>query len=125
MNGVDLIVDGGVRKKDTQSGFFGAVPFASPFPSFSSTYNDASLQTWSITPRLSVKNAILGMPSQILTGIDYYDATFSQDAGRSRALRLPTSTICRSRRWPATGSTPSACCRRLISPTAPGFKTPA
>jgi iron complex outermembrane receptor protein len=48
LNGVDLIVDGGVRKKDTQSGFFGAVPFASPLPSFSSTYNDASLQTWSI-----------------------------------------------------------------------------
>ena len=62
-NGVELIVDGGVRNKDTQSGFFGAVPFASPLPSFSSTYNDASLQTWSITPRLSVKNSIFGVPS--------------------------------------------------------------
>jgi len=86
MNGVDLIIDGGVRKKDTQSGFFGAVPFASPFPSFSSTYNDASLQTWSITPRLSVKHAIFGMPSQILTGIDYYDATFRQDRGAFKGL---------------------------------------
>jgi iron complex outermembrane receptor protein len=86
MNGVDLIVDGGVRKKDTQSGFFGAVPFASPLPSFSSTYNDASLQTWSITPRLSVKNSILGVPSQILTGIDYYDATFRQDRGAFKGL---------------------------------------
>src|SRR5439155_5782160 len=70
LNGVDLIVDGGVRKRDTQSGFFGTVPLASPLPSFSSTYNDASLQTWSITPRLSVKNTIFGIPSQILTGID-------------------------------------------------------
>jgi iron complex outermembrane receptor protein len=86
MNGVDLIVDGGVRKKDTQSGFFGAVPFASPLPSFSSTYNDASLLTWSITPRLSVKNSIFGMPSQILTGIDYYDATFNQDRGAFKGL---------------------------------------
>jgi iron complex outermembrane receptor protein len=86
MNGVDLIVDGGVKKKDTQSGFFGAVPFASPLPSFSSTYNDASLQTWSITPRLSVKHAIFGMPSQILTGIDYYDATFRQDRGAFKGL---------------------------------------
>jgi iron complex outermembrane receptor protein len=86
MNGVDLIVDGGVRKKDTQSGFFGAIPFASPFPSFSSTYNDASLQTWSITPRLSIKNSILGVPSQILTGIDYYDATFRQDRGAFKGL---------------------------------------
>jgi iron complex outermembrane recepter protein len=86
LNGVDLIVDGGVRKKDTQSGFFGAIPFASPFPSFSSTYNDASLQTWSITPRLSIKNSILGVPSQILTGIDYYDATFRQDRGAFKGL---------------------------------------
>src|SRR6478752_2413977 len=85
-NGVDLIVDGGVRKKDTQSGFFGAIPFASPFISFSSTYNDASLQTWSITPRLSVKNLIFGVPSQILTGIDYYDATFNQDRGAFKGL---------------------------------------
>ncbi|MCA6119749.1 TonB-dependent receptor [Bradyrhizobium sp. WSM 1738] len=85
-NGAELIVDGGVRKKDTQSGFFGAVPFASPFPSFSSTYNDASLLTWSITPRLSVKNVIFGMPSQILTGIDYYDATFNQDRGAFKGL---------------------------------------
>ena len=85
-NGAELIVDGGVRKKDTQSGFFGTVPFASPFPSFSSTYNDASLQTWSITPRLSVKNAIFGIPSQVLTGIDYYDATFHQDRGAFKGL---------------------------------------
>ena len=85
-NGVDLIVDGGVRKKDTQSGFFGSGAFASPFPSFSSTYNDASLQTWSITPRLSVKNLMLGMPSQILTGIDYYDATFHQERGAFKGL---------------------------------------
>ena len=86
-NGAELIVDGGVRKKDTQSGFFGTVPFASPLPSFSSTYNDASLQTWSITPRLSVKNSIFGIPSQILTGIDYYDATFHQERGAFKGVQ--------------------------------------
>ena len=76
-NGVDLIVDGGVRKKKQQSGFFGTTPF----PSFASTYVDANLQTWSITPRVSVKNAIFGMPSSLLSGVDYYDATFHQDRG--------------------------------------------
>ena len=85
-NGAELIVDGGVRKKDTQGAFFGTVPAASPLPSFSSTYNDAALQTWSITPRLSVKNSIFGLPSQILTGIDYYDATFNQERGAFRGL---------------------------------------
>ncbi len=55
-----------------------------------STYNDAALQTWSITPRLSIKNAIFGLPSQILTGIDYYDATFHQDrAGVQRHAADP------------------------------------
>ena len=42
LNGVDLIVDGGYRKKDTQSGVLRTVPFASPLISFSSTYNDAT-----------------------------------------------------------------------------------
>ena len=82
MNGVDLIVDGGVRKRDTQSGFFGTTPQ----PSFTSTYNDASLTNWSITPRLSVKNPIFGIPSQILTGLDYYDATFHQERGPFKGL---------------------------------------
>ena len=85
-NGAELIVDGGVRKRDTQSGFFGTVPFASPLIGFSSTYNDAALQTWSITPRLSVKNSIFGIPSQILTGIDYYDATFHQERGAFKGV---------------------------------------
>ena len=84
--GVDLIVDGGVRNKKSQGGFFGAIPFASPLPSFSSTYVDADLTTWSITPRLSVKNVLFGVPSQILTGIDYYDATFNQSRGAFKGL---------------------------------------
>jgi iron complex outermembrane receptor protein len=86
MNGIDLIVDGGVRKKDTQSGFFGAVPFASPSISFLSTYNDADLTTWSITPRLSAKGSMFGIPTSILTGIDYYDATFHQDRGAFKGV---------------------------------------
>ena len=75
MNGVDLIVDGGYREKDTVGGFFGATLA----PSFASNYVESRLKQWSITPRVSIKNFIFGMPSQILTGIDYYDATYRQD----------------------------------------------
>jgi iron complex outermembrane receptor protein len=75
MNGVDLIVDGGYRQKDTVGGFFGAVLA----PSFTSNYVEARLKQWSITPRVSIKNVMFGMPSQILTGIDYYDAVYHQD----------------------------------------------
>lgn len=73
VNGVDLIVDGGVRDKKQQAGFFGNDP-SIPF-----NYVDTHLQTWSITPRLSIKNPIMGIPSAILTGIDYYDATYHSD----------------------------------------------
>jgi iron complex outermembrane receptor protein len=70
LNGVDLIVDGGVRDKKQQGAFFS--PFAN-------SYVDSHLQTWSLTPRLSIKNVMFGLPSSILTGIDYYDATFHQE----------------------------------------------
>ena len=73
INGVDLIVDGGVRDKKQQAGFFGSDP-SIPF-----NYVDTHLQTWSITPRLSIKNPVLEIPSTILTGVDYYDATYHSD----------------------------------------------
>nr|WP_246820277.1 TonB-dependent receptor [Bradyrhizobium iriomotense] len=84
VNGVDLIVDGGVRDKKQQSAFFSG---PTPVPAlFTSTYVDADLTTWSITPRLSVKSLLLGMPSQLLTGIDYYDASFQQNRGAGQGL---------------------------------------
>jgi iron complex outermembrane receptor protein len=81
-NGVDLIVDGGYREKDTQGAFFGPVPTLS----FSSNYVDARLKQWSITPRLSIRNTIFGMPSSVLTGIDYYDAVYHQDQSGLKGL---------------------------------------
>lgn len=84
VNGVDLIVDGGVRDKKQQSAFFAS---PTPVPAFfTSTYVESHLTTWSITPRLSVKSLLLGMPSQLLTGIDYYDAGFGQDRGAGQGL---------------------------------------
>jgi iron complex outermembrane receptor protein len=74
-NGADLIVDGGYRNKQQQSAFLGA-PGGDPF--FFSFVN-ATLQTWSLTPRLSIKNTIFGLPSTILTGIDFYDYGYVQD----------------------------------------------
>ena len=84
VNGVDLIVDGGVRDKKQQSTFFSS---PTPVPAFfTSTYVESQLTNWSITPRLSVKSLLLGLPSQLLTGIDYYDASFEQDRGAGQGL---------------------------------------
>jgi iron complex outermembrane recepter protein len=71
-NGVELIVDGGVRDKTQQAGFFGSLPLMD----FNASYVDTSLVTWSLTPRLSIKNPMFGLPSAILTGIDFYDANY-------------------------------------------------
>jgi iron complex outermembrane receptor protein len=71
-SGAELIVDGGIRTKDQQAGFFGSLPLSS----FNASYVDTNLQTWSLTPRLSIRNAVFGLPSDVLTGIDYYDATY-------------------------------------------------
>ena len=72
-NGADLIVDGGYRNKRTQADFLdGTDPFFFSFV-------DATLQTWSLTPRLNIRNSIFGLPSTILTGIDFYDYSYVQD----------------------------------------------
>jgi iron complex outermembrane recepter protein len=72
-NGAELIVDGGVRNKRQQAGFFGNDP-SLPFG-----YVDTTLTTWSLTPRLNIKNPIFGLPSTILTGVDYYDAIYNSN----------------------------------------------
>jgi iron complex outermembrane receptor protein len=67
-----------VRDKKQQSGFFGTLPTI-PF-----NYVDTHLQTWSITPRLNIKNAMFGLPSAVLTGIDYYDATYHSERPQAK-----------------------------------------
>lgn len=74
-NGAELIVDGGVRNKDQQAGFFGNFPLED----FNASYDNTRLQTWSLTPRLSIKNPMFGLPSAILTGIDYYNASYHSE----------------------------------------------
>lgn len=76
-NGAELIVDGGVRHKAQQGSFF------SPFEE---SYVDSKLTTWSITPRLSIKNDLFGLRSNILTGIDYYDAKYDSDRSQFKGL---------------------------------------
>jgi iron complex outermembrane receptor protein len=127
-NGVELIVDGGVRDKMQQAGFLS---------SFS--YVDTTLVTWSLTPRLSIKNPMLGLPSAILTGIDYYDATYHSNRsdmqgdppldvfnGTQKTLAaywqqtigiLPTTDVSYGARIQQTHATATD----TLDPTAPGF----
>jgi iron complex outermembrane receptor protein len=75
--GIDLIVDGGARKKDQQGAYF------SPY---SEAYVDTTLWTYSVTPRLSINQTWLGLPTRILTGLDYYKTDYSSDRSLFQGL---------------------------------------
>ena len=86
--GAELIVDGGVRNKFQQSGFFGD---PASIGGLEYAYVNSNLQTWSITPRLSMKNTFGSVTSSILTGIDYYNSQF--DSSRSQQYFDPPNHI--------------------------------
>jgi iron complex outermembrane recepter protein len=74
---VEFIIDGGVRRKDQQAGFF--APFAE-------SYVETDLTTSSITPRLNITQPVLGLPSRILTGVDFYDTDYASDRSQFKGL---------------------------------------
>ena len=71
--GVEAIVDGGVRRKDQESGYF----FGPPPTQYS--FINSRLTTMSVTPRLKIDREVWGLPTHILTGIDYIRADYGSD----------------------------------------------
>jgi iron complex outermembrane recepter protein len=69
-SGTELIVDGGVRQKDQQAGFFGF---------FRNAFVDTSVTTTSITPRVNINRDVFGLPSRIIAGIDVYRTDYDSD----------------------------------------------
>jgi iron complex outermembrane receptor protein len=68
--GFELIVDGGVRKKEQQAGFFQA---------FGEQYVDTTLTTSSLTPRVNVNQTWWGMPVKFIGGVDLYKTDYGSD----------------------------------------------
>jgi len=64
-DGIELIVDGGIRRKDQQS-------FSSLFGF--DTSDARSLVTASFTPRVVATGVLGGMPSKTIAGIDFYNS---------------------------------------------------
>ena len=87
-DGAELIVDGGVRNKKQQAGFFGD---PASIGGLNYAYVDSTLQTWSITPRLSMKNNFGSITSRVLTGIDYYNSQY--DSSRSQQYFDPPNHV--------------------------------
>ncbi len=115
-NGAELIVDGGVRNKFQQAGFFGD---PASVGGLQYAYVNSNLQTWSITPRLSMKNMLGSVSSSIphpASTITTRNTT--RAAASSSLIRRTTSTISPSRPWRDTGNRRWAFCRAPTSPTA-------
>jgi len=72
---VELIIDGGIRRKEQQAAFIS-----------SGAYLDTDLTTRSLTPRVNVTQPFYGMPSRIIAGIDLYNTDY--DSRRSMAKGL-------------------------------------
>jgi iron complex outermembrane receptor protein len=78
--GTEFILDGSRRYKFTQFGTFD--PVGNPYG-----YNDTSLITSSVTPRMNVQTAMFGLPSKIITGVDVYRTEY--DSRRSAFIGAP------------------------------------
>ena len=76
--GAELIIDGGVRHKDQRglSADATSVPY---------NYLQTEITTYSLTPRMKINTDVLGVPSQVLTGIDYYYAIYASNRSQSPA----------------------------------------
>ena len=81
--GVELIVDGSVRRKFQQAQFFNYldpntflynINAVSPM-----NYVDTVMTTSSVTPRLDVSHHLFGVPNRLLTGIDFYNTQYNSD----------------------------------------------
>ena len=81
--GVELIVDGSVRRKFQQAQFFSYLDpntflynlsAASPM-----NYVGTAMTTSSVTPRLDVSHQLFGLPNRLLTGIDFYNTQYNSD----------------------------------------------
>ena len=78
LDGLELIVDGGIRQKDQQ--------VFSSLSGFDAS-DDRGLVTYSFTPRIIAQADVFGLPSKTIAGVDFYDATLN--ANKSAKLSDP------------------------------------
>lgn len=86
-SGVELIVDGGVRRKFQQANFlnyFNNPGFVfDPSTAGPMSYVNTVMTTSSLTPRLDVSHQLLGAPNHLLTGVDFYNTQYDSDRSLS------------------------------------------
>ena len=89
--GVDLIVDGSVRRKFQQSEFFNYFndppTFAfDPTTAVPSSFINTGMTTSSLTPRVDATYNLFGVKNRLLTGIDLYNTQYDSDRYQAPGL---------------------------------------
>lgn len=79
--GTSLVIDGGVRSKKQEAGFFSA------FGAIFDSGFKADLTTLSLTPRVLSEHRLGGLPGKLIAGIDVYHSIYGAD--RSQHLGDP------------------------------------
>jgi iron complex outermembrane receptor protein len=89
-SGVDLIVDGGIRRKFQQSlfyNYFNNPAFTwDPSTAVPMNFVDSVVTTTSFTPRLDVSHRLFGVANRLLTGIDIYRTDYDSDRSQDEGL---------------------------------------
>lgn len=78
--GVDVVLDAGVRRKDQEAQFIDAC-FGS------NNFNSTQMTTWSITPRVVVTGAPMGLASTTRMGFDLYYVDYQSERRQDRGNR--------------------------------------
>ena len=92
--GVELTVDGGVRRKFQQAQFYSYLDPNFVYNISAATpmnYVNTVMTTSSVTPRLDVSHQLFGVPNRLLTGIDVYNTQYNSDRPTSPAA-IPVHT---------------------------------
>jgi iron complex outermembrane receptor protein len=81
--GVELIVDGSVRRKFQQAQFFNYLDPVTFLYNLSAAsplnYVDTVMTTSSVTPRVDVTHRLFGLPNRLFAGVDFYNTQYDSD----------------------------------------------
>jgi iron complex outermembrane receptor protein len=92
--GVELTIDGGLRRKFQQAQFYNYLDPAFAYNLLAATpmnYVNTVMTTSSVTPRLDISHRLFGVPNRLLTGIDIYNTQYNSDRPTSPAA-IPVHT---------------------------------
>jgi iron complex outermembrane receptor protein len=90
-NGTELILDGSIRRKQTEFGSFTVAnnPFGAP--NVPSSYNTTELTTYSVTPRVNFDQIWGNVRARMIAGVDVYKTNY--DSNRANFMGAPPNHV--------------------------------